>query len=105
MAGSSNPCAAMAAWGRGCVWRSPPAATAAPWYCSTPCGQTTVVEATVVPILWRYLGPPEKVNSGSASTKKGDLLEPAARSLRRSYLRLQWHSATTTIAFFDQEKA
>ena len=67
MAGSSNPCAAMAAWGRGCVRRSPPAATAAPWYCSTPRGQTTVVEATVAPILWRYLGTPKKDKSRAGS--------------------------------------
>jgi regulator of replication initiation timing len=55
-------------------------------------------------LLDRYEGSPEKVNLESAS-KKGDPLEPAARSSRCSYLRLQRHSTNTQAAFIDQEKA
>jgi len=39
------------------------------------------------------------------SLKKGDPLEPAARSSRCSYLRLQRHSVNTPTTFIDQEKA
>jgi hypothetical protein len=37
--------------------------------------------------------------------QKGDLLKPAARSSRCSYLRRQRHSVNIPTAFIDQEKA
>jgi hypothetical protein len=52
----------------------------------------------------RYIGPPEKVNSESASTQK-TFVEHAARSSRRSDLRLQRQSANTLTALIDREKA
>jgi len=55
-------------------------------------------------MMINQVGSPEKVNLESAS-KKGDPLEPAARSSRCSYLRLQWHGVNTPTAFIDQEKA
>jgi hypothetical protein len=49
-------------------------------------------------------GPLEKVKPESVSTK-WSFVEHAARSSRRSYLRLHWQSTDTLTALIDQENA